>query len=339
MPHSQSVTLHQVAARVGVSHQTVSRVINGYPHVAEATRAAVLAAVDELGYRPNRAARHLVSKRSSLIGVVSYATDSYGPTRAVIGIDQATTPNGYRIALMTLKEINFENLRFAAGELRAYGAEGVILCLPIEIDLTPLRDWLADIPFVAIDAYGRRRYTTITVDHRAGAFIETEHLIREGHRRIACICGNLSWRCGRLRKEGWQRALGRYSLPVGPELATDWSSAGGYDGAKKLLNKYGGRFTAIVTGNDQIALGALQALREAGLEVPRHVSVVGFDDMPEAEFFNPPLTTIRLDFDWVATTSVECLMRHLKDPSAPFHHVASRPDLIVRQSTAKPRKS
>jgi LacI family transcriptional regulator len=199
MPHAQSVTLHQVAAKVGVSHQTVSRVINAHPHVAEATRAAVLAAVDELGYRPNRAARHLVSKRSSLIGVVSYATHSYGPARAIIGIDQVTTPNGYRIVLTTLKDVSLDNLRFAAGELRAYGVEGVILNLPSEIDLTSLQDWLGDIPFVAVDAYGRRRYTTITVDHRAGAFIETEHLIREGHRRIACISGNLSWRCGRLR--------------------------------------------------------------------------------------------------------------------------------------------
>jgi DNA-binding LacI/PurR family transcriptional regulator len=336
-PHHRisPVTLHQVAARAGVSHQTVSRVINQAPHVTEQTRERVMEAISALGYRPNKAARNLVSQRSTLIGVITFCQDSYGPSHALISIDRAAMQNGYNTLLASVVEPTIECIRRAAEDLLTYGVDGIILNVPIEIDLDSLQGVLGDGPYVVMDASGRKKISTVTIDHESGSRLGTEYLIDLGHRRIACISGPLNWRCARLRREGWLKTLRKSGLTEGPSIEGEWSGKGGYIAAQRLIERYPRRFTAIVAGNDQMALGVIRALSEAGLRVPQDVSVIGFDDMPEAAFFSPSLTTLTHDFEKLGRASFELVVRLIQDPNAPPDNQSVRPELICRESTAK----
>ena len=331
-------TLHEVAARAGVSHQTVSRVVNDSPRVAELTRVRVLKAVEELDYKPNNAARNLVSKRSTLIGVITFATHFYGPAHILTSIDQAARSFGYKILLASLLDPSPACIDVAARELIAHGVEGMIVNVPIELDPVRIQPSFRGIPTVVMDANGKNRIATVTLDNQAGTRMATQHLAQLGHTRIACLSGILKWRCGRLRQQEWRRTLLRLGLDPGPTIESDWSAEGGYRATRKLLEIGRGQFTAIVASNDQLALGALRALDEAGLHVPGHVSIVGFDNIPESAFFNPPLTTIDHAFDAVGRRSLEYLIQIIRDPALPPEHQNIVPTLICRESTGRAQK-
>ncbi len=333
--HGRLPTLHEVAARAGVSHQTVSRVINDSPRVAEQTRGRVLKAVAELDYRPNKAARNLVSKQSTLIGVITFATHFYGPARILTSIDQAARKFGYRILLASLSDPSPQLVDLAARDLIAHGVEGIIVNVPIELDPVRIQPSFRGVPAMVMDADGKNRVATAALDNEAGSRLATRHLTQLGHSKIACISGLLAWRCGRLRQRAWQRTLQAMRLAPGPVVEGDWSSEGGYHAARKLLEIGSDNFSAIVVGNDQMALGVLRALHEAGIRVPAQVSLVGFDNIPEAAFFDPPLTTIDHDFDAVARYSLEYLIQIIRDPAIPREHKSLAPKLVCRQSTAR----
>jgi DNA-binding LacI/PurR family transcriptional regulator len=326
-------TLHEVAARAGVSHQTVSRVVNDSPRVAEQTRARVLRAVEELDYKPNKAARNLVSKRSTLIGVITFATHFYGPAHILTSIDQAARNFGYKILLASLLNPSPERIDAAARELIAHGVEGMIVNVPIELDPIKIHPSFRGVPTVIMDANGKNRIATVTLDNEAGTRMATQHLVQLGHTKIACVSGILRWRCGRLRQQEWRRTLHELGLASGPTVEGDWSAEGGYRATKELLESGRDQFTAIVASNDQLALGALRALHEAGLEVPRDVSIVGFDNIPEAAFFYPPLTTIDHAFDAVSRHSLEYLIEIIRDPTTLPKHRNIVPTLVCREST------
>jgi DNA-binding LacI/PurR family transcriptional regulator len=316
--YGRVATLHEVAARAGVSHQTVSRVVNDSPRVAELTRVRVLRAVEELDYKPNNAARNLVSKRSALIGVITFATHFYGPAHILTSIDHAARSFGYKILLASLLDPSPACIDVAARELIAHGVEGMIVNVPIELDPVRIQPSFRGIPTVVMDANGKNRVATVTLDNQAGTRMATQHLAQLGHTRIACI-----------------RGLG---LDPGPTVESDWSAEGGYRATRKLLEIGRGQFTAIVASNDQLALGALRALDEAGLHVPGHVSIVGFDNIPESAFFNPPLTTIDHAFDAVGRRSLEYLIQIIRDPALPPEHQNIVPTLICRESTGRAQK-
>jgi DNA-binding LacI/PurR family transcriptional regulator len=176
--------------------------------------------------------------------------------------------------------------------------------------------------------------TTVTTDHEYGARIGTEYLVELGHRRIAFISGPLNWRCAALRREGWLKTLRKNGLREGPSNIGEWSAKGGYVAAQELIKRFPRRFSAIVAGNDQMALGAMRALTKAGIKVPQDVSLVGYDDMPEAAFFNPSLTTVTHDFQAAGRFCLEYLVRLIRDAEAPAGHLVIRPELIHRESTA-----
>ena len=147
-----SVTLYDVATFAGVSHQTVSRVINKAAHVAASTRARVLEAISQLGYRPNNAARNLVIQRSNLIGVITFCQDSFGPSHLLISIDTAAMKSGYNTLLASINEPTVKAVQRAADDLRTHGVEGIILNIPTAVDLRSLQDVFRRIPYVATDA-------------------------------------------------------------------------------------------------------------------------------------------------------------------------------------------
>ena len=328
-------TLHEVAARAGVSHQTVSRVINDSPRVAEQTRGRVLKAVAELDYRPNKAARNLVSKRSTLIGVITFATHFYGPAHILTSIDQAARTFGYRILLASLSDPSPALVDLATRDLIAHGVEGIIVNVPIELDPIHIQPSFRGVPAVVMDADGKNRVATAALDNEAGSRLATRHLAQLGHSKIACISGLLAWRCGRLRRRAWQRTLQALRLAPGPVVEGDWSAEGGYSATRKLLEIGRDNFSAIVVSNDQMALGALRALHQAGIQVPEQVSLVGFDNIPEAAFFDPPLTTIDHDFEGVARYSLEYLIQIIRDPATPRKHKSLAPKLVCRESTSQ----
>jgi len=332
--HGRIATLHEVAARAGVSHQTVSRVVNDSPRVAEQTRVRVLRAVKELDYKPNKAARNLVSKRSTLIGVITFATHFYGPAHILTSIDQAARDFGYKVLLASLSDASPECIDAAARELIAHGVEGMMVNVPIELDPERIQPSFRGIPVVVMDANGKNRVATVTLDNEAGTRMATEHLVQLGHTKIACVSGILKWRCGRLRHQEWRRTLRALGLEPGPTAEGDWSAQGGYRATRELLEIGRDQFTAIVASNDQLALGVLRALHEAGLEVPGHISLVGFDNIPESAFFNPPLTTIDHAFDAVARLSLEYLIQIIRDPAIGPKHRNIVPSLVCRESTS-----
>jgi DNA-binding LacI/PurR family transcriptional regulator len=174
----------------------------------------------------------------------------------------------------------------------------------------------------------------VTTDHEYGACVGTEHLIALGHRRIACISGPLDWRCGRLRRDGWLRTLRNYGIPKGPSSVGAWSARDGFVAGEGLIKRYPQGFNAIVTGNDQMALGVMRALKLNGLSVPGDVSVVGYDDMPQAAFFNPSLTTVTHDFETAGRDCLEFLLRRIRNRQAPAEQLVNRPELVCLESTA-----
>jgi DNA-binding LacI/PurR family transcriptional regulator len=175
---------------------------------------------------------------------------------------------------------------------------------------------LGSTPYVVTDAGAGKEITMVTTDHEYGACLGTEHLIALGHRRIACISGPLDWLCGLLRRDGWLRTLRKYGIAEGPSTVGAWSAKGGFIAAEGLIKRFPRGFSAIIAGNDQMALGAMRALQLNGLLVPADVSVVGYDDMPEAAYFNPSLTTVTLN------------------SRAPAERLVIKPELVRRESTA-----
>jgi DNA-binding LacI/PurR family transcriptional regulator len=335
----QKATLNDVAKRCGVSYQTVSRVINNHPHVARETRARVLSAIQALGYRPNRAARSLVTKRSSVIGIISFGTGYYGPAQMVMNIELALKTRGYGLTFSTIDELSLEQLVGAIDDLIGQGVDGIVMITPIaEIDLEAVATFCAEVPFVMIDAELGEHVPSVVIDQRRGAELATRHLIDLGHQAICEISGPLSWHDAKLRHQGWLETLQASGLRPGASLEGDWTAAGGYAAARRLLAG-NVEFSALIAGNDQMALGAMRALRERGLEVPGDVSVVGFDDIPEAVYFEPPLTTVRQDFKALGRQSAEYLIALIDTPDMPLRQRVLQPQLVERLSAAKRRRS
>ena len=334
--HSQrpkAPTLKDVAARSDVSYQTVSRVVNGSLHVNPATRARVIEAVEALRYRPNNAARHLVSRLSKIIGCVSSIT-FYGPARIMVSVEMTAKKHGYNVMFSELPEVNLEEVRRAIDELCARQVDGIVFLIPLQLEMDFIRNICQEVPFIAIDVDLGSGLPTVMVDQERGSRLAIQHITDLGHRKIAFICGPSQWRAAKLRTRGWMKALQRARLSPGPMLEGDWSAKSGYFAALELIRHHRGDFTALVTANDHMALGALRAFHENGIEVPDEISVIGYDGMPESEFYQPPLSTIYQDFAALGEVSVESLLRMINRPDTLPRRFILKPVLIARRSTA-----
>ena len=331
-PARSAPRLEDVARVAGVSHQTVSRVINGSAKVAPGTRDRVLEAVRELGYRRNNAARALVTQKSGVIGVVVAGLGYFGPSSTVVGLELAARAQGYSIVLASLPEVTPEATSEAIDHLVSESVEAIVLIAPDDTGLDLGIGSTLPIPVVVLDAEPGRARFAVGVDHEAGAMLATQHLIDLGHTRIAHVSGPRDWYQAQAREAGWRQSLRRAGLPEPEVLVGDWSASSGYALGRDLAAE--GTATAVFVANDQMSVGVLRALAEAGLRVPRDVSVVGFDDIPESEFFTPPLTTVRQNFVALGRGALELLTEGIRGESA-SGAVVVPPKLVVRASTAR----
>jgi DNA-binding LacI/PurR family transcriptional regulator len=329
-PGGRQASLTDVAQLAGVSHMTVSRVINGTGPVRPETRARVEAAISELDYRPNSAARTLATGKSETLGVVALDSTLFGPASTLYGIEHAAREAGYAITISSVGRPQPQSISDAVENLRRQAVEGILVIAPHVSAGHALEVVPRDVPLVAIGAAESAPVPVVTVDQRDGARRATEHLLALGHQTVWHVAGPSDWLEARSRERGWLETLMAHDLQVPPVLRGDWSPRSGYEAGRSLVAK--GDVTAVFVANDQMALGMLRAFAEAGVSVPRDVHVVGFDDVPEAAYFSPPLTTVRQDFIEVGRQAFELLLLRLREEDRGARQLIT-PELIVREST------
>lgn len=305
MPHPARVSMAMVAQRAGVSGQTVSRVANGSPRVDPETRARVEQAMAELGYRPNRAARALRTGRSQTLGLVAQTLATVGNSRMLHAVADAAASRGYALTVLTLGAD--ADIADAFDRLRDQGVDGAIVLN----EATALaRDAAsAGLRLVVVDSPPDERFTVIGTDHATGARDATEHLLSAGHRTVHHLAGPAGSFAAAERERGWREALAAAGVEPPDVARGDWSAASGFDTVGRMPAS---GVTAIFAANDQMALGALRALAESGRRVPDDVAVTGFDDIADAADFQPPLTTVRQDFDALGERAVSALVEWIE---------------------------
>jgi len=327
--------IRDVAARAGVSYQTVSRVLNDSPSIKPATRQRVLDVIKELDYRPNQAARALVTSRSRTIGVLSAQNNAfYGPTTAINSIEQSAREAGYRLSITNINSSDYASIKSGLDYLLSQSVEAIVVVAPQVRVFDVINELSVTVPYVSLEASGRNPGHNLSVDQIAGARIATKHLIDLGHEEIMHISGPQDWIEAEARMQGFLHEINEADLRTRAPILGDWSASFGYYAGLELLRYRD--FTAVFAGNDQMALGFIHACREIGLDVPGDISIVGFDDIPEAAHFYPPLTTVRQNFAELGRKAIGILLAELQR-SAPADHEPVPPELIVRRSTAAPR--
>jgi DNA-binding LacI/PurR family transcriptional regulator len=326
-------SMADVARLAGVSGQTVSRVSNGRTNVDADTRARVLAAMEELGYRPNTAARALRTGRFRSLGVIMFTLSSFGNMRTLDAIASAAEEAGYSLTLIPVPHPTRGELSDAFQSLAEAAVDGVIIVIEAhlldesDVELPP------GLPVVLVDSAGDDRFTWVDTDQALGARLATEHLLDLGHATVWHVAGPERSYSATRRRESWEATLRDRGAVVHPALVGDWSAESGHELGLELARNPD--VTAIFAANDQMALGVLRALHESGRPVPGGVSVVGFDDMEEAGSFWPPLTTVRQFFGEVGRRSVEALLHEVESGDRRAPSVVST-ELVVRDSTAGP---
>lgn len=322
-----------VARLAGVSHQTVSRVLNDHPNVRPPTRDKVLAAIRELAYRPNAAARTLVTRRTHTLGVISFDTMLYGPASMLYGFERAAHDR-YFVSIASLPALDRRSMLDAVDRFRGQGVEGIVVIATQDTAVAALAHVPAAVPLVAVGCGTKAPVTSVAIDNEAGAAAATRYLLSLGHRTVHHIAGTTAHLDARERIDGWRRGLDECGAPQPAILAGDWSSASGYELGRELAANP--EVTAVFCGNDTMALGVMRALAEQGKRVPRDVSIVGFDDVPDAGFYSPPLTTVRQDFGEVGRQALNTLIDRMLGVAAPGFRVRIAPELVVRTSVAGP---
>ncbi len=324
-------SIADVASFARVSHQTVSRVLNDNPSVGDLTRARVLAAIDQLGYRPNIAARALASGRSKTLGVVAMDTTRYGPVSTLYGFQLAAQQHGYFVSVVAVHAIDRQSVREAVRWLTSQSVEGLAVIAPFTSAHDALSSLPTGTPVVAVEGDPEANMSVVTVDQVAGARLATEHLLGAGYGTVFHVAGPPEWLEARARSEGWRAALHSAGADVTPPLSGDWTARSGYQAGQVLAQVPDAR--AIFVANDQMAMGVLRALHERGRRVPEEVAVVGFDDTPESAYFIPPLTTIRQDFKRVGRAAVQLLVDQLTTGAKSQERVVINPELVCRESS------
>jgi DNA-binding LacI/PurR family transcriptional regulator len=334
---TRPASIRDVARAAGVSYQTVSRVINGHPSVKPSTRARVLSSIEELGFRPNRAARALAMGQTKTVTVLMGNTTLYGFAMTLQGIEEAARTAGFSVGICVLD--SDEPAAVAATVDRAVDPVGgaVIVIAWDRAGVLALDSMPEGIPLAAVvdasEAGSPRPFPCVWLDDRAAAAEATRYLLSLGHETVhyVSIPNSTAIEKTSERTAGWRDALVSAGVTVPEPVQAGWTPYSGYEAGRELAGD--DAVTAVLCGNDDLAMGVMHAMREAGRDVPETVSVVGFDDMPQSAFYAPPLTTTRQDFAGLGRKCFELL-----DPAAaaspPY---VRKPELIIRQS-AGPRR-
>ncbi len=330
-------TLEDIARLAGVSRSTVSRVVNNHPNVRAEVRQRVWEVIRQVGYQPHAAARSLATNRSNIIGLVipeavsTLFTDPFFPL-LIRGITDACYTHNYHL-MLALFSTPAQEEELYNRLLKSRYLDGVVLASTRVDD--PLVTRLLDdkVPFVSVGRHEDPRISYVDVDNVAGAYMATEHLLRQGHRRIATITGPLDMMAGRDRLEGYRKALATHRIPLDERLIVegDFTEEGGMRGMESLL-AVEPRPTAVFVASDTMAMGTLRTIRGAELRIPDDIAVVGFDDLPQAAFMDPPLTTVRQPIERMGRLAVEILIAHLDASHSIPQRVVLMPELVIRSS-------
>lgn len=329
-------SIYDVAEVAGVSHQTVSRVLNGHTNIRESTRERVQRAIEEVGYTRNSIARALATSRTKRIGVLVDSAVEFGPGSTVRGVEAAARATGYTVTTASVGEDARSGVGDGVEYLMTQGVEAMCVIAPRSSSLAALRESSPRVPTLVVAADAGDGILSVSVDQRKGASEAVQHLVDQGHTRIRHLAGPLDWLDARERERAWRSTLERAGIEIVEPGVGDWSSDAGYRYALESPDL--GTGTAVFVANDQMALGVIHGLHDRGLRVPEDVSVVGFDDLPDARHFLPPLTTVRQDFHALGATILRLLVRALERDGS-VDGATTPAELVVRESTAPPRGS
>jgi DNA-binding LacI/PurR family transcriptional regulator len=325
-------SIRDVADRAGVSYQTVSRVLNGHPSLRRETVARVRAAIDALGYRPNRAARALVTARNHTIGVLLTARALHGPFSSFLTIVEAARERGYTVTTTPNASDDPADIVEALDALLAHGVEGIVAIAPQDRAREAVRASGAAVPVLTLQG-GPDEVHDFGFDQQEGARLAIRHLLGLGHRRIVHLPGPGGWAEAEQRQRGFESILREHGLPARSAPEGDWTPESGHAIGLALLAG-DDRPTAVFAANDEMAVGLLAAAHDLGLDVPRDLSVVGFDDVPWARHLRPALTTVRQDFGELGRRALGVLLDEIEGVvrTAPAPRV--QPSFVARSSTA-----
>jgi DNA-binding LacI/PurR family transcriptional regulator len=337
MTQGRAPSQKDVAELAGVSSQTVSRVVNNSPRVDEQTRERVLSAMRILGYWTNGAARALATGQSRSFGVISFDLSLYGNARTIKAVAAAAQDAGYSVTIVGISAATEEAVQRAYAQLASQAIDGVVLIEARILDTTTVR-LPTSVPIVLADGDSNSNFPAIDADQAAGARSATQHLLDLGHETVWHVAGPQDSYAARRRATAWRDALKSARRQVPPVVFGDWSAESGLAAGRQLAAMKGvgeaGGVTAIFAANDHMALGVLRALHEAGRRVPEEVSVVGFDDVPEASCYLPPLTTVHQDFDEAGRRCVALLLDQISGGLSGRGEISAiQPRLIERAST------
>ena len=336
MLEKSRVTLHDVADLAGVSHQTVSRVINNSENVRPETRERVEAAILELGYRPNAIARSMASGNTRTLGCISPNLTDPVFTRIIESAQNEARRQGYFV--LTGSAATAQESEPLLDEMLKRRVEGLIMLNPRDDDryrqLEPLLRSGSPIVYVK-NSPQDEQVSSVRCDDIQGGYLATKHLLDQGHKKIAIILGRENEQCTGERLEGCRNALDEAGLSLPDELVTrgDWSSQSGSAAMKKLL-EHSGAFSAIFALNDRMAAGAIRTLRESGYRVPDDYSIIGYDNGPLAFLIDPPLTTIAQPLEDFGEQAARILIDLIQEQNQQPVDYCALPKLVIRSSTA-----
>lgn len=330
-------SLAAVADAAGVSMQTVSRVARGFDNVSPDTRDRVQRAMDDLGYRPNRAARALRSGRFRTIGVIMFTLASFGNMRTLEAISAAAAAADFTITLLPMASRTGEGVRTALSRLHEQAVDGVVIVIESHIIDTAEVVLPSGVPLVVVDSAGTTDRPSIDIDQAEGARLATQHLLDLGHETVWHVAGPTASYSAERRLVAWRETLEHAGRRVPRVLPGGWSTADGHRAGQEIAARP--EITAVFAVNDQTALGVLRAAHEAGRSVPESLSVVGFDDFPESESFWPPLTTVHQSFDEVGRRAVATLLAQIEGTPVRTSTDLVPVRLVERASTAPPPRA
>lgn len=335
--------MSDVAKLAGVSKATVSLVLSGRASsspikISKRTREKVFAAAKELGYNVNVIARSMSSQRTHILGLVTYSFVEYGPATILASAQEAARAQGYYL-MVSSNEGDVGAVYDQMAQLDSWRVDGIFVAVAAAGDWYRqlARRLQLHIPVVWLEGAAiDPGLNAVGVDNLRGGQLAAEHLLALGHQRIGLITGPRQWLASQQRELGWRQALSAAGIspPDTAVVEADWTTPGAYRATQQLLNQNDG-LTGLVAQNDQMALGAVRALQERGLHVPDDASIVGYDDIPLAAYFEPPLTTIRQNLPAVGRLAVELLIEAANAPDL-SKQIAVAPELVVRGSARPP---
>ena len=335
-------TIYEVARIAGVSRQTVSRVINNRPDVADDTRERIQKIIEEIDYRPSAVARSLSKQRTFNFGLLTAGLEFIGPSVTMSGIAKKSEQLGYGLYLKELPRFSSGNIQQIIDWFLARQVDGIIWAVP---EIGSNRDWvdaLIDnirVPIIFLTSAERKNISIVTIDNYFGARLAAEHLLKTGCKKVGHISGPMDWWESRQRYQGWKDALIEAGIePEGRMVAEgNWSSRSGKKAFDQLKASYP-EMDSVFVANDQMSLGVIQTACEEKILIPDKLSIVGFDNIPESEFYLPPLTTVAQNLDNLGCVAVQELARMVEasnsqDGSGKPIYLTIKPELVVRRST------